>query len=76
MVVERSAVRGFAADFPISMIFKLSRLCIFHHYVVVHRTIRGFQQFKRMRYILSKYSGLSKFSLNLLLRQEHRCACQ
>lgn len=76
MVVERSPIRSFAADFPISMIFKLSRLCLFHHCVVVHRAVRGSQQFKAIHYKLSYYSGLSKFSLNLFDYQVRLHICQ
>lgn len=48
IVVDRFPVRDFDADHPISMIFILSRLSIFHLYVVVHRTLRAFQQLNKI----------------------------
>ena len=64
MVVEPYPVRVLAADFPILVIFKLSHLCIFHHYVVVYKTLRESQQFKGIHYILSKYNGLTIYNFN------------
>lgn len=37
MIVERSSIRGFAADYPILIFFKPSHLVMFHTYVVVIR---------------------------------------
>ena len=45
MVVELSSVRGLVADCPIYIIFKPSRLDLFHSYVVVYIALRVFQQF-------------------------------
>jgi len=45
IVVEPSSVRGSAADCPIYIIFKPSRLIIFHIYVVVYIALRVSQQF-------------------------------
>ncbi len=38
IVVERFSIRDFVADCPIHIIFKHSRLCFFHHCVVVYMT--------------------------------------
>ena len=45
IVVEPSSIQGSAADYPIHIIFKHSRLGLFHPYVVVYMTLRAFQQF-------------------------------
>ena len=45
IVVEPSAIRGLVADCPIFIIFKHSHLGLFHPYVVVNESLRGFQQF-------------------------------
>lgn len=66
MVVEPYPVRVLAADFPILIIFKLSHLCVFHHYVVVYKVLREFQQFKGIQYILSKYIGLNYITLIII----------
>ena len=39
LIVERSSIRSFAADHPIFIIFKHSRLSIFHNYVVVYKAL-------------------------------------
>ena len=38
IVSERSSIRSFAADYPIAIFFKPSRLSIFHLYVVVYNS--------------------------------------
>ena len=44
MVVEPYPLRVLAADCPIYVIFKHSRIGLFHPYVVAYITLRGFQQ--------------------------------
>jgi hypothetical protein len=46
LVVEPYPIRVLAADCPITIVFRHSRLVIFHTYVVVYSAIRVFQQFK------------------------------
>src|SRR5574344_1088042 len=46
LVVEPYPIRVLAADCPITIVFKHSRLVIFHTYVVVYSALRVFQQFK------------------------------
>ena len=54
IVVERSSVRGFAADCPIYAILKPSRRGIFHPYVVAGIALRGSQQLREsLLYIVS-----------------------
>jgi len=48
LVVDRSPVRGFEADYPILMDFLHSRLHMFHCYVVVHETLRAFQPLNKI----------------------------
>ena len=75
IVVERSSIRGFAADCPIYAIFKPSHLTMFHIYAVVCITLRGFQQFNTIirhtdimcRTSLSKVKKFSRWYTNLLL---------
>lgn len=51
IVVEVSPVRGLHADYPIFMILILSHLIIFHIYVVVHKTLRTFQQLDKFFHV-------------------------
>lgn len=44
IVVERSPVRSFAADYPICIIVIHSHLTMFQIYVVVNTALRNFQQ--------------------------------
>lgn len=60
IVVELFPIQDLAADCPILIIFKHSRLTIFHIYVVVYKALRVFQQFKGIHYNLSYYNGLIK----------------
>ena len=45
LVVEPFSVRDLAADCPIYILFKPSRLSLFQNYVVANIALRGFQQF-------------------------------
>ena len=53
IVCEPSSIRSLAADCPIIIIFKHSRLCLFHHYVVVNNALRVFQQFRWIHYTVT-----------------------
>ena len=47
MVVERSPIRSFAADYPIHIFLKHSHINIFHFYAVVYMALRAFQHLKQ-----------------------------
>ena len=64
MVDEPFPIRNLAADNPILIVFKHSRLRIFHRYVVVYKTLRIFQQFKTMHCRVSNCNGLCMYKHN------------
>ena len=64
MVDELFSIRDLAADCPILIVFRHSRLCIFHHYVVVYKTLRIFQQFKAIHCRVSNCNGLCMYEHN------------
>ena len=49
LVVEPYPIRVLAADCPIIIVFELSRLVIFHTYVVVYDALRGSQQLEEIQ---------------------------
>ena len=68
IVVELYPVRILAADYPISIIFKPSRLSIFHLCVVVYRTLRAFQQLNKIfniHHCIKSHLSMMSFFFNL-----------
>ena len=57
LVVEPFPIRDLVADFPINIIFKLSRLGIFHPCVVVDIALRSSQQLNRFSFIRHRMSS-------------------
>ena len=55
IVVEPYSIRVLVADCPIQTIFKHSHLDLFHSYVVVNLSLRGFQQLKQFAIFVTKY---------------------
>ena len=49
LVVEPYPIQVLAADCPIAIVFELSRLVVFHTYVVVYSALRGFQQLEEIQ---------------------------
>ena len=49
LVVEPYPIRVLAADCPIIIVFELSRLVVFHTYVVVYDALRGSQQLEEIQ---------------------------
>ena len=80
MVVERSPFRSFVADYLIYIIFKHSRLIIFHIYVVVNIALKVSQQLDRLLFNCIPTEATKMFSLSsrsrcyagLRARVEHR----
>ena len=62
IVVEPSSIQGLAADYPILIIFKHSRLTLFHVYVVVYKALRDSQQFNGFFNIDFSIKSLTKLT--------------
>ena len=74
LVVGPFSLQDLAAGYPIFLIFKLSRLILFHICAVVQEALRNFQQLRRF-IVTNKSSHYCKIALILQLPTCHISCC-